>query len=313
MPAVTLTNPGPSADFELVDLPVRDPGPGEVRIRVEATPVHPIDVVVSRGYVPLPPADRYVLGWALAGVVDAVGPGVGDLAPGDPVLALSDWFDTFVGTQASSVVLPRGSVARRPASLSAVDASTLALNALTAAQALDLLALPAGATLAVTGAAGGVGGFAVELARHRGLEVLAVAREDDRAFVERTGARLVLRGSDLGTLGADGVLDTAELGAPALAAARDGGTFVAVTAPATPAPERGIRVETVHVVERVRRPRRRGGAGRRGRPDAPGRRHLPVREGRRRLRRGRGRRPARGGRPRAVRLGSRRAPTAPRP
>ena len=140
------------------------------------------------------------------------------------MLALSDWFDTFVGAQASLVVLPRRSVASRPASLSAVDASTLALNALTAAQALDLLGLPAGATLAVTGAAGGVGGFAVELARYRGLQVLAVAREADRAFVERTGARLVLRGTDLGTLGADGVLDNAELGAPALAAVRDSGS-----------------------------------------------------------------------------------------
>lgn len=248
MSTVTLTVPGPTADFAILDLPVLEPGPGEVRVRVEAAPVHPVDVVVARGHVPLPPADRYVLGWALAGVVDAVGPDVTGLAPGDPVLALSDWFDTFVGAQASSVVLPRGSVASRPASLSAVDASMLALNALTAAQALDLLGLLAGATLAVTGAAGGVGGFAVELARHRGLAVLAVAREADRAFVERTGARLVLRGTDLGTLGADGVLDTAELGAPALVAARDGGVLVAVTAPATPAPERGIRVKTVHVV-----------------------------------------------------------------
>ncbi|WP_028049753.1 zinc-binding dehydrogenase [Cellulomonas sp. URHD0024] len=248
MSTVTLTVPGPTAELEIVDLPLVTPGPGEVRIRVEAAPVTPADVSTVRGYFPLPPADRYSLGWGLAGVVDEVGDGVTDLAAGDPVLALSDWFDTLVGTQASSVVLPRSSVGERPASLGAAEASTLALNALTAAQALDLLDLPVGATLAVTGAAGGVGGFVVELARHRGLEVLAVAREEDRAFVERTGARLVVRGTELGTLRADGVLDSAVLGAPALAAVRDGGTFVAVTEPSTPAPERDIRVQTVHVV-----------------------------------------------------------------
>lgn len=248
MSAVTVTTPGPTATVEIVDQPVAEPGRGEVRVRVEAAPVHPADVATVRGYFPVPPAARYVLGWGLAGTVDAVGPEVTDLAPGAPVLALSDWFDTLVGAQASSVVLPRASVGERPASLGAVEASTLALNALTVAQALDLLDLPSGSTLVVTGAAGGLGGFAVELARHRGLSVLAIAREEDRAFVERTGARLVLRGTDLTTLAADGALDNAALGSAALDAVRDGGVLVAVTEPSTPAPERGIRVSTVHVV-----------------------------------------------------------------
>jgi NADPH:quinone reductase-like Zn-dependent oxidoreductase len=248
MTTVIVTTPGPTATVEIVDLPLAEPGPGEVRVRVEAAPVHPADVAAVRGFFPVPPADRYALGWGLAGTVDAVGPDVRDLAVGAVVLGLSDWFDTLVGAQASSVVLPRASVALRPASLGAVEASTLTLNALTVVQALDLLDLPAGATLAVTGAAGGLGGFAVELARHRGLTVLAIAREQDRPFVERTGASLVLRGTDLATLSVDGVLDTAELGAPALALVRDGGALVAVTRPSTPAPERGIRVSTVHVV-----------------------------------------------------------------
>ncbi|MDM7830111.1 alcohol dehydrogenase catalytic domain-containing protein [Cellulomonas edaphi] len=248
MPAVTVAVPGPDAVVDVVDVPVVEPGPRQVRVRVEAAPVTATDVSALRGRLPLRPADRYVLGWSLAGVVDAVGADVNDLEPGDPVLAMSDWFETLTGTQASSVVLPRTSVGRRPAALGPAEASVVALNALSAARALDLLDLPVGATLAVTGAAGSVGGFAIELARHRGLDVLAVAREADRAFVERTGATLAVRGTALDALQADGLLDSAVLGAPALAAVRDGGAFVAVTRPATPAPERGIRVTTLAVV-----------------------------------------------------------------
>jgi NADPH:quinone reductase len=240
---------------QLVERTPARPGPGEVRIRVEAAPVHPADVWVHDGSLAaLLPEGPYTTGWGAAGVVDEVGPDVDDLAPGDLVLGLSDWFDTFVGTHASTVVLPARAVGRRPVSLDAVAAASLSLNALTALQALDLAGLTHG-TLGITGGAGGVGGFAVELARLRGLDVVALAREDDRAFVERTGAHLAVRTdadaatalrSVVGPL--DAVLDTAVVGAPALGAVRDGGVLVAVTGPGTPPAQRGIRVETVHVV-----------------------------------------------------------------
>ncbi|MGY4644366.1 zinc-binding dehydrogenase [Cellulomonas sp. URHB0016] len=241
---------------ELVERDPARPGPGEVRVRVEAAPVHPVDAWVHDGTLAgaLPGTPPYTTGWGVAGIVDEVGPGVVDLAPGDAVLGLSDWFDTFVGTHASTVVLPARAVGRRPSTLDAVPAATLSLNALTALQALDLLGLASG-TLGITGGAGGVGGFALELARLRGLEVVAVGREADRDFVERTGAHLAVRSGDdvaAALLAAgrplDAVLDTAVVGAPALAAVRDGGAFVAVTGPGTPQAERGVRVETVHVV-----------------------------------------------------------------
>ncbi|MDM7854547.1 zinc-binding dehydrogenase [Cellulomonas alba] len=247
---------------ELVEREPERPGLGQVRVRVEAAPVHPADVWVHDGTLAalLPDAPSYTPGWGVAGVVEEVGPDVVDLAPGDPVLGLSDWFDTFVGTHASSVVLPARAVGRRPGGLAAAQAAALSLNALTARQALDLLDLPTGATLGVTGAAGGVGGFALELARLRGLEVVGVARETDRGFVEGAGGRLAMRPDDddadlaealraaAGGGALDAVLDTAVLGAPALDAVRDGGVFVAVTGPGTPASEREIRVDTVHVV-----------------------------------------------------------------
>lgn len=240
---------------ELVDRAPQAPGPDEVRIRVEAAPVHAVDAWVHDGSLAgiLPGALPYTTGWGVAGVVEEVGTGVDGLAVGDAVLGLSDWFDTLVGTHAETVVLPARAVGRRPAGLDAARAAAVSLNALTAWQALDLLDLPAGATLGVTGAAGGVGGYAVELARLRGLEVVGLAREGDRAFVERTGARLAVRPAGDGDLATalgevDGLLDAAVVGAPALAPVRAGGAFVAVTGPGTPAAERDVRVETVHVV-----------------------------------------------------------------
>jgi len=255
MPALTIPAFGTT---ELVEREPERPGTGEVRIRVEAAPVHPVDVWVHDGRLAalLPGTPPYTAGWGVAGVVDEVGPGVDDLAVGDAVIGLSDWFDTFVGTHASTVVLPARAVGRRPTGLDAVAAAALSLNALTALQALDLVGLTSG-TLGITGAAGGVGGYALELARLRGLDVVALAREGDREFVERTGARLAVRPDDVADTAAaltavagplDAVLDAALLAGGALPAVRDGGVFIGVTGPGTPPAERGIRTEAVQVV-----------------------------------------------------------------
>ena len=136
-----------------------------------------------------------------------------------------------------------------------MSAATFGLNALTADQALDLLDLADGATLVVTGAAGGVGDYAVALGAQRGLRVIGVARESDEADVRASGAaEFVTRTNELAGAvralvpdGANAVLDAAQLGATALGAIHDGGTFVAVTDPSEPESERGIRVATVHV------------------------------------------------------------------
>jgi NADPH:quinone reductase-like Zn-dependent oxidoreductase len=133
-------------------------------------------------------------------------------------------------------------------------AATFPLNSLTALQALDLLGLESGSTVVVTGAAGGVGDYVVALAAHRGLRVVAVARADDEADVRANGATEFVTGRDVGAAvravlpdGADGLVDAAQVEAPALAAVRDGGSFVAVSDPSEPATERGITVATVHV------------------------------------------------------------------
>jgi NADPH:quinone reductase-like Zn-dependent oxidoreductase len=119
-----------------------------------------------------------------------------------------------------------------------------------------VLDLPAGATLLVTGAAGGVGGFAVELAALRGLRVLGLARAADEESVRKLGADDFIAAADgeLATAarqrvpgGVDAVLDAAVLGAPALSALRGGGQFVAVAPDAVPAALRGTQVKLVLV------------------------------------------------------------------
>jgi NADPH:quinone reductase-like Zn-dependent oxidoreductase len=248
---------GPDA-IELIDTPVPVPGPGQVRIAVAATAVNPVDVAVASGALVqiglTAPREQFGLGWDVAGTVDAVGPGV-DLPVGTAVIGLADLLGRPLKTHAEQVVLDATAVAPAPRGVDPVAASTIPLNALTADQALDLLALPPGATVLVTGAAGAVGGYTVQLARHRGLDVVAVAAPADEPLVRELGARHVApRGADLPTVvrelvpgGVDGVVDAALVGVAAQETVRNGGAFVHLVATPPPPALRGIRVHTVLV------------------------------------------------------------------
>ncbi|MBB6174257.1 NADPH:quinone reductase-like Zn-dependent oxidoreductase [Nocardiopsis mwathae] len=251
---MTILSFGGPKVLTVADLPVPEPGRGEVRIRVQAAAIHPLDIVARSGFLGpmLPLGPRYVLGADVAGVVDAIGPSVTDFSIGQSVVGMSNWPDTKVGTQAEYVVLPTEVLASAPMAVEPAPAATLPLNALTARQALDILDLSAGQTLAVTGAAGGVGGFAVELARHRGLKVIGVAGPQDEEFLTGLGADFVERSEDPGAAirkaaraGVDGVLDSAAIGAVVLAGVRDGGAYVGVTPPSPPESVRGIRTGVV--------------------------------------------------------------------
>ncbi|MFG2001428.1 NADP-dependent oxidoreductase [Spirillospora sp. NPDC048911] len=256
---VTRTFGGPGV-LEIVDVPVPAPGPGQVRIRVQAAAVNPVDTATRAGLLAqaglMAPRDTLGIGWDAAGVIDATGPGVTAFTTGDAVIALSDRLDVPLGTHADHVVLDASAVAPAPAGVPATHAATLPLNGLTAAQALDLLDLPRGATLLVTGAAGALGGYTVELAAHRGLRVAAVAGTADERlvrdlgaewFVPRTSADLPAAVRALVPGGADGAVDAAVIGPRALEAVRNRGAFVAVAGGAAPAPLRGIRVANVWI------------------------------------------------------------------
>jgi NADPH:quinone reductase-like Zn-dependent oxidoreductase len=150
---------------------------------------------------------------------------------------------------AEYLVTDLNSIAPAPEGMDLTLAATIPLNAMTASQALDHLRLRPRDTLLVTGAAGAVGGFAVELARTRGARIVAQGRPEDEEFLRGRGATwFVSRDEDNDAArrfvpeGVDGVLDAAALGDSALAAVREGGIFVSLRADVLPEPRRGVAV-----------------------------------------------------------------------
>ncbi|MEV5730476.1 NADP-dependent oxidoreductase [Streptomyces pharetrae] len=233
---------GPEA-VEVVETAVPQPGARQVRIKVAAAALNPVDAGVRAGVFG-GAGQRIGLGWDAAGTIDAVGAGAA-WNVGDEVVALHYGTVKPLGTHAEYVVVDADAVAPAPAGVDAVHAATLPLNALTAVQALDLLGLEAGQSLLVTGAAGAVGGYAARLAAHRGVAVTGLAREDDEELVRSLGAEFAVGEGVPG--GFDAVLDAAVLGERALGRVRDGGAYAGVIPGAAPESVRGVRVGAVEV------------------------------------------------------------------
>ncbi|MEU8116394.1 NADP-dependent oxidoreductase [Micromonospora sp. NPDC048947] len=249
MRAVSYAEFGGPEVLHVAEVPVPEPGPGQVRVRVAASVVHPVDLMVRSGRfpAPLPTGLPYTPGWDVAGSVDAVGTSVDEFTIGDEVIGFSPWLQTTVGAHAEYVVLDAAWLTSAPAGVPAIEAATLPTNGLAAAQALDLLALPAGSTVLVTGAAGQVGGFVLALARAAGLHATGLAGTDDSEFVESLGAAFLSRDDDpTGTF--DAVVDLAVIGSSLLDLVRDGGGYVAASPPLRPEPVRGIRSVALEVL-----------------------------------------------------------------
>jgi NADPH2:quinone reductase len=258
MKAVGFSEFGGPEVLGLVSLPVPVPGPGEVRVQVAAAAVNPTDLAFrSGGHRSMPDgmSPPYVPGMDLAGVVDAVGAdAVSSWTPGDRVMAAVSPWEPGGGAQAEFVVVAADALARVPGPISLQAAATLPMNALTVRAALDELALRPGQTLGVTGAAGAVGGYAIQLARAEGLRVIADASPADEDLVAGLGADVVVpRGPGVAARmrqvlpdGVDALLDAAVMGAPVLPAVRDGGRVIAVR-PFAGEAERGITVSLVLV------------------------------------------------------------------
>jgi NADPH:quinone reductase-like Zn-dependent oxidoreductase len=246
--AAVVRTPGGPGSIEIIDVPVAEPGPGEIRVQIAAAPVNPVDLSVASGALHaiglISQPDYTGLGWDFAGTVVATGTGT-DLAAGSRVAGLVGGFDRDFGTYAEQLVVPAADVAVLPEGLDLIAASTVPLNALTAAQVVDLLgdAPAAGNRLLVTGAAGAVGGYVTSLARDRGWQVTGLARAEDEEFVRGLGAGFTTRAEP----GWDAVADGAVLQEHALALVRDGGVFVGVQPSAKLTTERGITVEAVAV------------------------------------------------------------------
>ncbi|MCA9517877.1 MAG: NAD(P)-dependent alcohol dehydrogenase, partial [Myxococcales bacterium] len=184
------------------EIPTPEPGPGEVRVRVHAATVSSADVTFRRGkdlmarmFTGLRKPKRPVLGTELSGVVDAVGEGVTRFRVGDRVYGATG--DAF-GAHAEYVVLPEdAAIAPAPEGVDAAGAAALAEGTLTALPFLrDVAELAPGQRILVNGAAGSVGAAAVQLARHMGAEVTAVASARNAELLRSLGATRVI---DYGT------------------------------------------------------------------------------------------------------------------
>ncbi|MEV7585568.1 NADP-dependent oxidoreductase [Streptomyces erythrochromogenes] len=231
---------------ELAEVPVPVPGPGQVRIRVAAAGLNPVDAGVRAGIFG-GAGQRLGLGWDVAGEIEETGPEVTGWKRGDRVVGLHYGTVKPLGTHAEYAVLDTGAVAAAPANADDLAAAALPLAGLTAARAVAQLGLAPGASLLVTGAAGMVGGLAVQLAARAGLVVTALAGAGDEELVRALGAAAFVPRGGAPAGPVDGVLDAAVLGAAALAQVRDGGVYVGLIPHHAPAAERGVRVEEQEV------------------------------------------------------------------
>jgi NADPH2:quinone reductase len=240
------------------------PAAGEVRVRVMAAGVNPVDQMVREGLLasyyqgnPFP----YIPGMDIAGIVDAVGEAV------DPALGIREGMDVtgmvsnFAGHGGYSeyVCLPARSVIPMPPHTSYDEASAFLMTAMTARSALDALDLATGSSVLVIGAAGAVGTFACILADRDGLEVVGIASPSDEEALSAYGVtHFVPRGSDANERvrelfpdGVDAIIDTAGLRERAFPALADNGRYIALRGWDDPPDIRGIRVDFVNVRDRI--------------------------------------------------------------
>src|SRR5690349_21589788 len=182
---------GPPQTMTFESVPRPDPGPGEVLVKVRAAGVGPWDGWIRAGNSALPQPLPLTLGSDLSGNIEAIGPDVPDLRVGDQVYGVTN--PRFIGAYAEYAIATAAMIARKPTSLSHIEAASVPVIAVTAWQGLfDQAQLTAGRTVLIHGAAGNVGAYAVQLARHAGIRTIATAAAEDLAYVRELGADTVV-------------------------------------------------------------------------------------------------------------------------
>jgi NADPH2:quinone reductase len=183
--AIVLKGMGGLEQLELRELPLLEPGPRQVRIKVTASGAGFTDITMRTGYYPFRPPFPFVQGYEVVGVIDAVGAEVRELSVGQRVCGLTvhgGWGEYLVREEDEFVPVPDG--------LDDAEVVALVLNYVTAYQAIHRAAkLPPGASALVTGANGGVGVALLELLRDHGASSIGSASRAHAATVESYGAR----------------------------------------------------------------------------------------------------------------------------
>lgn len=261
MRAMVITAFGGPELFELREVERPSPGPGEVLVRVVASGTNPVDAKIRAAGAWAQIAPPAVLGYDVSGVVEAVGPGVRDLAPGDEVFYTPEIFGNQSGSYAEYNVAPASIVARKPRGMSHVEAAAVPLAGGTAWEAVvRRLAVKPGETVLIHGGAGGVGSFAVQFARAAGARVLASAGAANQELLRGLGvdrpidytsedpADVALK--ETGGAGVDAVFDTVggDLVAKSLRATRPGGRLACILAPRGDLSQLYIKNQTLHGV-----------------------------------------------------------------
>ena len=178
--------------LQLDEVEIGEPGPGEVRVRVAAASLNPVDYKMRQGgYARLPAsALPATLGRDLCGVVETIGPNVSHVVPGEPVFAMLGWDR---GAYAEQAILKVDEFAPKPETLTVIDAGSLPLAAMTAWQGLfDHGELKSGERVLIHGGSGGVGYLAVQFAHAHGAQVIATGSADNLDWIKSLGADQVI-------------------------------------------------------------------------------------------------------------------------
>ena len=202
--AIVMTGYGPPEVLKWAQVPLQEPGEGQIRIKVKAAGISPTDLALRAGYlkaeIPLPP--DVVLGFEVAGTVDAVGPGLTGASAGDGVAALLFGLGGYAEYAVASIW------ARKPESVSWTDAAALPSSAEAAVGVLRQLNVKSGETLLLFGGGGSVGVIATQLAVAQGVKVISAVGERDDALARELGATPVRYGAGLvGRVRALGAVD----------------------------------------------------------------------------------------------------------
>jgi NADPH:quinone reductase-like Zn-dependent oxidoreductase len=235
MKAVLLTAHGGPEMLRYGDAPDPVAGPGEVVVDIVAASVNAADYKVRLGSYDSKMKFPYILGRDFSGIVAARGAGVTDLAVGDAVFGVCD--AGIEGAYAEKIAIKAAIIAKKPERLDHADAAAMALTSLTAIWALeDTAHLKAGETILIQGGAGGVAGFAIQLAKHIGATVITTASARNHDYVRALGAHRVIdyNAEDFtkSVAGCDVVFDTVggEVQVKSYSVLRPGGRLVWIAA-----------------------------------------------------------------------------------
>jgi NADPH:quinone reductase-like Zn-dependent oxidoreductase len=249
MKAARVLQFGPPSVITNDDLPRPEPSSGQLLVRVKAAGVGHWDALIREGRVQLQPLPL-ILGSELSGIIEAIGAEVSGFKPGDEVYGATN--EQFTGAYAEYAVPSARMMAQKPKTLNFIEAASVPIVVTAWQMLFDYAHVTAGQTVLIHGAAGNVGGYAVQLARQAGLHVVATAASRDLDYVRALGAERVMdyrkeRFEDC-VSAVDVVLDTVggDTQQRSLRVLKPGGILVSVVSPVPETAEKAYAVRAAY-------------------------------------------------------------------